>query len=126
MLIARNVNGFQMMYADSYMTREEFRQMFDHTLYDKVSITPQNLFLSKIPPKVANANVCTIIETFPRCATNLAAEATSQRSTTKSTRRLGLVRKRFHLLILFFPHIFVLLFLFFFQAMKRQRKIFEM
>merc|ERR1712130_591129 len=32
----RNVNGFQMMYADSYMTREEFRLMFDHTLYDKV------------------------------------------------------------------------------------------
>ena len=35
----RNVNGFQMMYADSYMTREEFRLMFDHTLYDKVSMT---------------------------------------------------------------------------------------
>ena len=32
----RNVNGFQMMYADSYMTRDEFRLMFDHTLYDKV------------------------------------------------------------------------------------------
>ena len=25
-----------MMYADSYMTREEFREMFDHTLYDKM------------------------------------------------------------------------------------------
>ena len=25
-----------MMYADSYMTKEEYRQMFDHTLYDKV------------------------------------------------------------------------------------------
>ena len=24
-----------MMYADSYMTRDEFRQMFDHTLYEK-------------------------------------------------------------------------------------------
>jgi hypothetical protein len=24
---------FQMMYADSYMTRDEFEQMFDHTLY---------------------------------------------------------------------------------------------
>jgi len=32
----RNVNGFQMMYADSYMTRDEFRLMFDHTLYDRV------------------------------------------------------------------------------------------
>ncbi|XP_076057489.1 delta(24)-sterol reductase-like [Oratosquilla oratoria] len=32
----RNVKGFQMMYADSYMTREEYRQMFDHTLYDKL------------------------------------------------------------------------------------------
>jgi len=30
----RQVKGFQMMYADSYMTREEFRAMFDHTLYD--------------------------------------------------------------------------------------------
>ncbi|KAJ0171107.1 hypothetical protein K1T71_013306 [Dendrolimus kikuchii] len=28
--------GFQMLYADTYTTREEFRQMFDHTLYDKV------------------------------------------------------------------------------------------
>ena len=121
MLIARNVNGFQMMYADSYMTREEFRQMFDHTLYDKVSVTPQNFFLSKIPPKVANAYVCTN-ETFPRCATNLAAEATSQRSTTKSTRRLGLVRKRFHLLILFFPHIFVLLFLIFLSGNEKTEK----
>lgn len=25
-----------MLYADTYLTREEFRQMFDHTLYDKV------------------------------------------------------------------------------------------
>ena len=24
---------FQMMYADSYMTKQEFEQMFDHTLY---------------------------------------------------------------------------------------------
>lgn len=32
----RNVNGFQMMYADSYMTRDEFRSMFDHSLYDRV------------------------------------------------------------------------------------------
>ncbi|XP_022317755.2 delta(24)-sterol reductase-like isoform X1 [Crassostrea virginica] len=30
------VSGFQMLYADSYMTREEFREMFDHTLYDKM------------------------------------------------------------------------------------------
>jgi delta24-sterol reductase len=34
----RNVHGFQMMYADSYMTREEFRTMFDHTLYDQMRI----------------------------------------------------------------------------------------
>ncbi|XP_028128869.1 delta(24)-sterol reductase-like [Diabrotica virgifera virgifera] len=32
----RNVNGFQMLYADTYMTKEEFRKMFDHTLYDKL------------------------------------------------------------------------------------------
>ena len=31
-----------MMYADSYMTREEFRAMFDHSLYDR-SITHKYL-----------------------------------------------------------------------------------
>ncbi|KAJ8918729.1 hypothetical protein NQ315_015049 [Exocentrus adspersus] len=31
-----DVNGFQMLYADTYMTREEFRRMFDHSLYDKL------------------------------------------------------------------------------------------
>ena len=35
----RSVNGFQMMYADSFMTREEFREMFDHTLYDRYHST---------------------------------------------------------------------------------------
>ena len=25
-----------MMYADSYMTKGEFREMFDHTLYDEM------------------------------------------------------------------------------------------
>ncbi|KAL3280089.1 hypothetical protein HHI36_017594 [Cryptolaemus montrouzieri] len=29
-------NGFQMLYADTYTTREEFRKMFDHSLYDKM------------------------------------------------------------------------------------------
>lgn len=28
--------GFQMLYADTYTTREEFRKMFDHSLYDKM------------------------------------------------------------------------------------------
>jgi len=28
------VGRFQMLYADSYLTFEEFRQMFDHSLYD--------------------------------------------------------------------------------------------
>ncbi|XP_069949667.1 delta(24)-sterol reductase-like isoform X2 [Cherax quadricarinatus] len=32
----RKHKGFQMMYADSYMTREEYREMFDHSLYDKM------------------------------------------------------------------------------------------
>ncbi|XP_026486819.2 delta(24)-sterol reductase-like [Vanessa tameamea] len=31
--------GFQMLYADTYTTREEFRRMFDHTLYDKMRST---------------------------------------------------------------------------------------
>ena len=34
-LYCRSVSGFQMMYADSYMTQEEFRAMFDHQLYDR-------------------------------------------------------------------------------------------
>lgn len=29
-------NSFQMLYADSYMTEDEFHSMFDHTLYDKM------------------------------------------------------------------------------------------
>lgn len=32
----RNNKGFQMLYATTYMTKEEFRKMFDHTIYDKV------------------------------------------------------------------------------------------
>lgn len=32
----REVTGYQLLYADTYMTREEFREMFDHTLYDKM------------------------------------------------------------------------------------------
>jgi len=31
-----SVHGFQMLYADSYLNREEFRAMFDHTHYDKM------------------------------------------------------------------------------------------
>jgi delta24-sterol reductase len=30
--------GFQMLYADSYMTRDEFRSMFDHRLLDKLRV----------------------------------------------------------------------------------------
>jgi delta24-sterol reductase len=30
----RCVGGYQMMYADCYMSRDEFREMFDHTQYD--------------------------------------------------------------------------------------------
>lgn len=29
-------NGFQMLYADTYMNRAEFRKMFDHTCYDQM------------------------------------------------------------------------------------------
>lgn len=32
----RKVNGFQMLYADTYLTETEFREMFDHGLYDKM------------------------------------------------------------------------------------------
>lgn len=27
---------FQMLYADSYLSREDFRKMFDHSLYDRM------------------------------------------------------------------------------------------
>lgn len=32
----REVKGFQALYADTYQTREELRQMFDHSLLDKL------------------------------------------------------------------------------------------
>ncbi|XP_013773171.1 delta(24)-sterol reductase-like isoform X1 [Limulus polyphemus] len=32
----RKTGGFQMLYADSYMTKDEFCEMFDHQLYDKM------------------------------------------------------------------------------------------
>ncbi|RHY99552.1 hypothetical protein DYB35_011560, partial [Aphanomyces astaci] len=32
----RNHHGFQMMYADSYMSETEFEAMFDHSLYDQM------------------------------------------------------------------------------------------
>lgn len=34
--IVAKSNGFQMLYADTYRTYDEFRQMFDHRLYDRV------------------------------------------------------------------------------------------
>jgi delta24-sterol reductase len=41
-----SVHGFQMLYADSYQTREEFRTMFDHRHYDamKAKYDPTNAF----------------------------------------------------------------------------------
>ena len=41
-----SVHGFQMLYADSYMTRDEFRTMFDHTHYDamKAKYDPHGAF----------------------------------------------------------------------------------
>ena len=32
----RDVKGFQALYADTYMTKQEFREMFDHTMYDVI------------------------------------------------------------------------------------------
>ena len=31
----KNCGGFQMMYAESSLSKEEFREMFDHSLYDR-------------------------------------------------------------------------------------------
>jgi delta24-sterol reductase len=35
----REMKGYQMMYADCYMDRKEFREMFDHSTYDKLRAT---------------------------------------------------------------------------------------
>ena len=32
----QDVKGYQMLYADTYRTKEEFEAMFDHTLYRKM------------------------------------------------------------------------------------------
>lgn len=34
--IVVKANGFQMLYADCFRTQDEFRQMFDHRLYDRM------------------------------------------------------------------------------------------
>ncbi|OXU25603.1 hypothetical protein TSAR_013696 [Trichomalopsis sarcophagae] len=34
--VVSQLNGYQMLYADTYTTRDEFRKIFDHTLYDKM------------------------------------------------------------------------------------------
>ena len=40
---------FQMLYGDTYMTREEFHKMFDHKLYNEVR---KNLECDKVFPEV--------------------------------------------------------------------------
>ena len=32
----RELGGFQMLYADSYLSEDEFEAMFDHTLYNEM------------------------------------------------------------------------------------------
>lgn len=34
--IVVKAKGFQMLYADTFRTKDEFRQMFDHRLYDRM------------------------------------------------------------------------------------------
>ncbi|KAL5021082.1 hypothetical protein ScPMuIL_000237 [Solemya velum] len=45
----RSVKGFQMLYADTFLTYDEFHEMFDHTLYDKMR---KKLNCSKAFPEV--------------------------------------------------------------------------
>lgn len=45
----REWNGFQMLYADTFMTREEFHAMFNHSLYNSVR---QKYGLDKYLPEV--------------------------------------------------------------------------
>eukprot|EP00928_Gymnodinium_smaydae_P027461 TRINITY_DN21236_c0_g2_i1.p1 TRINITY_DN21236_c0_g2~~TRINITY_DN21236_c0_g2_i1.p1 ORF type:complete len:580 (-),score=103.68 TRINITY_DN21236_c0_g2_i1:201-1940(-) len=59
----QSVHGFQMLYANSYLTHEEFRTMFDHRHYDamKQKYDPSSAFptiydkVCKPKPKVANS-----------------------------------------------------------------------
>lgn len=34
----RDVGGYQCLYADTFMSRAEFREMFNHELYDRMRI----------------------------------------------------------------------------------------
>jgi len=53
----RQCSGFQALYADCYMTQEEFRQMFDHRLYDNLKDRyDPNRLLPDIYQKVACVN----------------------------------------------------------------------
>ena len=53
---ARQVHGFQMLYGDMYMSREEFHEMFDHTCYNEMrkKLNCENAF-PEIYDKVCNA-----------------------------------------------------------------------
>ncbi|CAM9704093.1 unnamed protein product [Chrysoparadoxa australica] len=50
--------GYQMMYADTYLTRAEFRKMFDHKTYDKLrkTLPLTSLGLPEIYDKVCKNN----------------------------------------------------------------------
>lgn len=52
----RDVEGFQMLYADMYQTREEFREMFDHTLLDKLRGEDEKIAFPEVYDKVCKKN----------------------------------------------------------------------
>jgi delta24-sterol reductase len=70
----QQVRGFPFLYADTFMTREEFREMFDLTLYDKVRReygaegTFPDLY-DKIKPEVDVLSVLEEEKSYPPLAT---------------------------------------------------------
>ena len=53
------VKGYQMLYADSYLSRTDFRKMFDHSHYDQVKrrYDPENAFPQIYEKVCKNAKV---------------------------------------------------------------------
>eukprot|EP00658_Telonema_sp_P-2_P005351 TRINITY_DN12001_c0_g2_i4.p1 TRINITY_DN12001_c0_g2~~TRINITY_DN12001_c0_g2_i4.p1 ORF type:complete len:263 (+),score=38.53 TRINITY_DN12001_c0_g2_i4:161-949(+) len=52
----RQNRGFQMLYADTYMNRQEFREMFDHSLYDELRTTELQAAFPDVFYKVCKAS----------------------------------------------------------------------
>ncbi len=61
----RKVEGFQMLYADMYQDRAEFRSMFHHDLYDRLR---HKLDAAKAFPEVYDKVRCLVFEILWQCS----------------------------------------------------------